>query len=310
MILSAVLYSLQNVMVRLTPRTVPLWFMLSSRGVFGCVLLLCTCPSIFSQKNSGWLLLRGVVGSMTLISGFIAVLFIPLIMYSLIISLAILWTGCLRREWRPLDLFCIAICLSGIIVSILPSLHAMHGSHSTEHKEMIIGVSMALLSSLFSAFLNLILFHVKDEDPRTVTVQNMMCLSAIPLLGMILPPRTPIAWENAPWVYLILTAMLTTGSQLSKTHALQKSTNVRVVFIRFLDPIMAICWDLFLFHIRFSTHLMIGLLLMCTGILVRYMLTSAYPTPPVVLLDKDGMTDHVAHLSEVRDDKDPLEIIL
>jgi drug/metabolite transporter (DMT)-like permease len=258
-----------------------------------------------ARKNGHWLLLRGVIGSMTLITGFIAVLFIPLIMYSLIISLAILWTGCLRMEWRMWDFFCIIICLSGIIVSILPSLRGFHSAH---HKDMIIGVSMALLSSLFSAVLNLILFHVKDEDPRTVTVQNMMCLSTIPLLGMIPPPHMPIMWDDVPWIYLIITAMLTTGSQLSKTHALQKSANVRVVFIRFLDPIMAICWDLFLFHTQFNTHLLIGLLLMCAGILIRC--ASTYFTPSIVLLDKEGMTHHVADLPEVRDDKDPLKIIL
>lgn len=301
--LSALCFSLQNVLVRLTPRTLDLPLILSFRGVFGCLLLLCTLPPIIG-KNPRWLILRGILGSVTIITGFIAVLFIPMVLFSLLFSLSILWTGLLKREWRRYDLLSIGLCLGGIGMSIVPSLrhHSLYMNHT------LIGVAMALVASFSSSIVNLILFRIKDEDPRTITMQNMFCIALLPLPGLWVEPHHHHHPIIIPWTYLIATALMTVLSQLSKNYSLQQSRSVRVIFLRFLDPLLSLGWDVFLFHLEWDPFLIASLCLLTAGFVLRLVSSVTEPALPVLLPDEDRVTEHVVDLPEVRDDKDPLEI--
>lgn len=273
MMTSAFFYSLQYLDVRTMVDVYPIWTIIFFRGASGVVstLILLGIGRIRPVSIHRWALhRRGVLGGLSILCGFHALDFLNLSIATTILSLAPLWTGifhrCVRQqEWRVPDTIGSFLCLVGLVIMSYPGFH-----EKSPHFKM--GFGLAMLSSLFTAAVNLTLYDIRDEHPLMLTFYSMLyCLlmSTGGFLWEMSVSSSSLWMPSLDLFQLTLTGLLSVLSQACKNYAIQNTKSLGVVVWRYLDIPFSILWDMVILqtHPLVTTWIGIGIILL--GCLLR-----------------------------------------
>ena len=272
MMTSAFFYSLQYLDVRTMTNVYPIWtivFFRGASGVLSTLILMCICrPTIVTS----WALhRRGLLGGLSIVCSFHALRYLNLSIATSILSLSPLWTGvfnqCHRRqEWRMIDTVGSLLCIMGMLVLSYPGFH-----EKSPHFE--IGFVAAMLSTLFTAGVNVTLYDIREEHPLMLTLHSMVYCLMMGICGF--------AWEmsmtsssSSLVLSLQLLQLTTTGalsvlSQVFKNYAIQNASGLGVVVWRYLDIPFSVVWDMVLLHNHPSPMVWIGIVIIGIGCLLR-----------------------------------------
>ena len=298
MIVSAFLYSLQNVDARFSGNVFGFWTMCVFRGLVGS--LLCAMMLLFSTKskdvsfhrNTRLLVLRSVLGGATIITSFYAILKCDLSTTTIITSTASLWTALMgyiicptKYKWEVHDLLIALWCIGGIVVL-----------SSDQHEGVFyyIGIISAILSAIFQSGVNLTIKQLDKENPAWVALWGMVGSVVLGLPGLIYEVvnekphfAQATAWE---WTSLTTTGILSAAAQYCKTHSIQISHSMSILILRYMDAIFSVVWDVFLFHERLHWQTITGISIVLSGCLVKLVLENRRQIittkPPLPLTSK------------------------
>lgn len=278
MIVSAFLYSLQNVDARFSGNVFGFWTMCVFRGLVGS--LLCAILLLFSTKktdsisfhrNIRLLVLRSILGGATIITSFFAILKCDLSTTTIITSTASLWTALLgflisptKYKWEFHDLIIALWCIGGIVVL-----------SSEQHQGVYyyVGIISAILSAIFQSGVNLTIKQLDKENPAWVALWGMVGSVVLGLPGLIYEViHEKPHFANAvalEWTSLTTTGILSAAAQYCKTHSIQISHSMSILILRYMDAIFSVLWDVFLFHERLHWQTITGISIVLSGCLAK-----------------------------------------
>jgi len=296
MIVSAFLYSLQNVDARFSGNVFGFWTMCVFRGVVGS--LLCAVMLLFSRKddtsekhhgNLRLLVLRSVLGGATIITSFFAILKCDLSTTTIITSTSSLWTALIgymisprHYKWEIHDLVIALWCFGGIVVL-----------SSDQHQGVYyyVGIVSALLSAIFQSAVNLTIKQLDTENPAWVALWGMMGSVVLGLPGLIyeLVHQRPHFGEASllEWTSLTTTGVLSAVAQYCKTYSIQTSHSMSVLILRHMDVIFSVMWDVFIFHEPLRWQTITGIVIVLLGCIGKLMVEHhKHTTRPILPLSK------------------------
>jgi drug/metabolite transporter (DMT)-like permease len=250
MVSSAFLYSIQYLDVKMISFFGP-WTISFFRGATGTAVSLLFAilyvDNVLGKKKKE-LLVRGVLGGLTLISSFIAVINLDLHVATVIIATSPLWTMfCAKKEaWRPRYTLASIACIGGLLLSLYRKDYG--------NKHIIIGTIGALCSSLLTSAVNVMVFEIKDEDTIVIVFYSMLCCLLISCPGMIYEqfhPNDNIVIASSSVCHLIelsMAGIFSFMAQSLKTRAIQLSDNLGIIILRYMDIIFSSIWDVVVFE--------------------------------------------------------------
>ena len=205
-------YSLQYASVKLAKKHSEFWTISFFRGAVGTLAALMT--ALLSKNRRGsllganpsnikWLLLRGVLGGITIISAFIAVTVrvessttirratttcltlgdalpqeVEISHATVIIATSTLWTAALavlleRGTWKWGDTFAAIFCLLGVVLVVKPT-PIWHPAKKKDDHNPLLGLCCAVLSAVSQAGVNMTIRRIKEEDTSVITLYAMV----------------------------------------------------------------------------------------------------------------------------------------
>ena len=297
MIVSAFLYSLQNVDARFSGNVFGFWTMCVFRGLVGSIL--CAMMLLFPRKstdaisfyrNTRLLVLRSVLGGATIITSFFAILKCDLSTTTIITSTASLWTALMgyiisptKYKWQVHDLLIALWCISGIVVL---------SSNQHEGVYYYVGIISAILSAIFQSGVNLTIKQLDNENPAWVALWGMVGSVVLGLPGLIYEVihQKPHFTKATPfeWTSLTTTGILSAAAQYCKTHSIQISHSMSILILRYMDALFSVLWDVFLFHERLHWQTITGISIVLSGCLLKLVIENRQQTismtPPLPLI--------------------------
>lgn len=284
MIVSAFLYSLQNVGARFSGNVFGFWTTCVCRGIIGswvcAVVLLLYHPKKQEETQWCWLLLRSFLGGSTILTSFFAIQNCGLSTTTILTSTAPLWTALMDylvspKKYRRSDLGVALWCMGGLAV-LLSDYH--HDDH------YVVGVVSALVSAILQSAVNLTIRKLDKEDPAWVALWGMAGSIILGMPGLIYETvhrQRQTHFEELEWVSLLTTGVLSATAQYCKTYSLQISHSMSVLFLRYTEVVFSVIWDVFLFHQKLPWQTTTGILLLGTGCLAK-LATDQKPNIPVL----------------------------
>jgi drug/metabolite transporter (DMT)-like permease len=134
-----------------------------------------------------------------------------------------------------------------------------------------IGFVAAMLSTLFTAGVNVTLYDIREEHPLMLTLYSMVYCLMMGTCGF--------AWEmstassslvlSMQLLQLTTTGALSVLSQVFKNYAIQNATGLGVVVWRYLDIPFSVLWDMVLLHNNPTPMVWIGIAIIGIGCLLR-----------------------------------------
>ena len=130
----------------------------------------------------------------------------------------------------------------------------------------ILGISSSIFAGLAYNFIR----KVKNTDHPLVVVLYFP-LIATPVMAVIsiFNWETPIGWE---WALLLLMGVLTQIAQINMTKALQLVEANEITAFKYLGIVFALGFDYFLFGYSYNWPVLIGILLVISGVLFNLLL--------------------------------------
>lgn len=285
MVLSAFLYSLQNVDARFSGKVFGFWSVCVSRGLVGswvCVVALLLSHWKKTDGKWWWLLARSVLGGATLLTSFFAISQCGLSTATVLTSTAPLWTVLndymmFSKNYKRSDFWIAMWCMGGLIV-------LLSGQHRGNHYYYM-GVASAIVSAILQSAVNLTIRQLDKEDPAWVALWGMSGSMVLGMPGLVYETAhgQPSFDRASPleWVSLLTTGVLSAAAQYCKTHSLQISHSMSVLYLRYTEVVFSVVWDIVLFQERFPWQTTTGILLLGTGCLAK-LATDDKPPPSLL----------------------------
>ncbi|GAB5031749.1 Hypothetical protein NocV09_00700170 [Nannochloropsis oceanica] len=263
--MSALMYSLEAVNVKLMGKDVGYWTISVWRGGVGAV---CCLTSYFATPreegtnplgqaaNRPMLALRGVTGAAAVISSFAA----------------------LTGTWSHFDTLAAICCTVGVLLVLKPSPLSSTpslppsplptGASTPILRNTPFGILMALVSAVTTAAFTVLTRYVQHENTSVVSGYVMVACILLAFPGMIYEQLTR---ENLTlshgWVstliQLFLTGVFSYAALMSKTYAMQITRKIGVIVMRYLSIFFAFGFEAFLLH-----HEVDGLALLGAAVIV------------------------------------------
>lgn len=283
MILSAFLYSLQNVAVRYSGSTFGFWTVCLIRGLVGVLFSLCWMEKCVSVHIGNWkyLMLRSILGGATILLSFYSIEKCGMTTTTAITATASIWTALLgnlmmpeKYKWSYIDIVLAVWCVAGVM-----TLSIEKDGHFSFHFSPI-------LSAICQAGVNLTIKRLDQEPATTVAFWGMMGSIVMGLPGFLYEwiekkvELSSSSHDAGGMMALFATGILSLLAQYYKTLSIQTST-MSVLVLRHMDVLFAILWDYLLFHQRFQWYNMMGVAMILTGCGVKILLKEE-KTPPVL----------------------------
>jgi len=269
MVSSAFLYSIQYLDVKIIS-FFGSWTISFFRGVTGTAVSLLLAvlyvDNILGKKRKQ-LLVRGVLGGLTLVTSFIAVVNLDLHVATVIIATSPLWTMfCAKKDtWKPRYTLASIACIGGLFLSLYRK------DYSNTH--IVIGVIGALCSSILTSAVNVMVFEIKDEDTIVIVFYSMLCCLFISCPGMIyeqLRPNGNMVIASSSICHLIelsMAGIFSFMAQSLKTRAIQLSDNIGVIILRYMDIIFSSIWDVVIFKKQMDLLDIMGMIIIIASCL-------------------------------------------
>lgn len=283
MIMSAFLYSLQNVDARYSGSIFGFWTMCFFRGFFGsflCVLFLCL-QQIYSKhldisfhRNIKLLLVRSILGGFSIITSFFAILKCDLSTTTIITSTSSLWTALIgykispdKYKWGVIDILVSLWCIGGIVIL---------STNTHENVYFYIGIISALLSAILQSCVNLTIKQLQEENPVWVALWGMVGSVVLSFPGLVYEITTTFHHQHfaratfIEWLSITTTGIVSASAQICKTHSIQISNSMSVIVLRYMDSVFSVLWDIFIFKEKFTWHTITGVVIVFAGCLFKF----------------------------------------
>jgi drug/metabolite transporter (DMT)-like permease len=269
MVVAVISFSLMNVFVKLAGR-LPVMELVFFRCGISTFLSLAVLISIKENpvgNNHRLLILRGVFGTIALLTYFITVKEMPLgtavtIQYLSPIFTAMLAMVFLKEKIRNLQWLFFLISFSGVVLikGFDPRISA--GCLAT-------GIFSALASA---AAYNFIRTLSGKEHPLVVVLHFQLIGAVTGLMFSVFGWVNPQGWE---WFYLLMIGITTQLGQVHLTKALQKEKAASVSIIQYLGVVLAVVFGVFIFHEHYSLASLIGLAMVVAGVVMDVWMRSS-----------------------------------
>ena len=276
MLVSALFYSLQNAGVVFSGDVVGFWTVCACRGVVGSLLMF-----FFMLRDRRWcprswrlVVLRSVLGGLTIVSLFFAVLRCGVAATTVLTSTSPLWAALLApkdHKWACRDLVLGVFCVVGVVLVMLGQVE-----RSDHHdRSYYTGVGSALASAIFQAGVNLTVRGMRDESPALVAFWGMFGSVVLALPGAAMEDHNATI-PTAQVISLVATGMLSALAQYCKTHALQIAKSVSVLVVRHMEVVFSLVLGVLAFHESVRWNTITG-----AGVIVAACVLRSVPlTPP------------------------------
>lgn len=280
MLVSAFLYSLQNVDARLSGNIFGFWTICFFRGMIGSFFSYFFVYSQIFSTNLKLLLIRSLLGGATIITLFFSIMKCGLSTTTVITSTSSIWTAWIgnrimpeKYKWSVRDIGITFWCIGGIFIigefqTILPYTY-------------YIGMICALLSAIFQSGVNITIKYLDKEPTMVVAFWGMMGSVLLDIPGVLYEMITMKKKQSSFLVFnknsnskiemisLFTTGILSVLAQYCKTYSIQHSKKMSVLLIRYMDIVFSIIWDIFLFHEKKKWNTFVGMAIVLSGCLLK-----------------------------------------
>lgn len=263
MLISTFFFSAMQVFVKLMPQfnSFQHLFFRSLIGWIFCVVYLKINHIPLLGKNVKFLIIRGIVGSISMFSFFYILTRIPFASSVALKYLSPIFTSIfavifLKEKIKFIQWLCFLISFFGILV--------MKGFDT---RISSFDLSIGILSAVFGGLLFIIIKKIGDDDHQLVILQYFMFISAS-VSGIISIPnwKTPNSTEL---VGLLAIGIVGFFAQNYFTKAIQSSEKVSVLSnLRYLEAAYAFVIGYFIFNETYNLQSFIGLFLIFAGLLL------------------------------------------
>ncbi|WP_460520377.1 DMT family transporter [Cyclobacterium sediminis] len=265
MLLAVCFFALMNVVVKTLPH-IPAIEIILFRSVFSFIasyLILKKKSVPVFGNNRKLLVIRGIVGSIGLITFFYTLQNIPLasavtIQYLGPIFTSILGIFIVKEKVKPKQFLFFAIAFSGVIMieGFDPRINGLF---------LVIGIT----SALFSGLAYNVIRRLKNTEHPLVIVFYFP-LVTIPIAGLIsmLYWKQPEGWD---WAFLFLVGVLSQLAQYFMTIAYQNANLAKVSNLNYLGIIFALGFGYVLFEETYNLYTYGGMLLVLTGVILNFL---------------------------------------
>ena len=263
MLISTFCFSAMQVFIKLMPQfnIFQHIFFRSLIGWILCVVYLRINKISLIGKNIKFLIIRGLVGSISMFSFFYILTRIPFASSVALKYLSPIFTSFfavifLKEKIKPIQWLCFLISFLGILV--------MKG-FDTRISTFDLGIG--ILSAVFGGLLFIIIKKIGDDDHQLVILQYFMFISAT-FSGVICLSnwKTPNLTEL---LGLLLIGVIGFFAQNYFTKAIQSSEKVSVLSnLRYLEAAYAFVIGYFIFNETYNLQSFVGLFLIFAGLLL------------------------------------------
>lgn len=263
MLLAGVFFSMMNVSVKFIPH-IPAVEIIVFRSLFSLifsflVLRKLNIPVLGNDKLG--LIIRGVVGSISLILFFYTLQRIPLasavtIQYLSPIFTTILGVFILKEKVRPLQYLFFAMAFVGAVVI-----------QGLDSRVDTLSVIFGLISSLASGVAYIMIRKLKNsEHPLVIIFYFPLVTLPFALVITYFDWVTPIGWD---WLILLWIGICTQFAQYFMTIAYQTGNVSKVSSLSYMGVLYALLFGFFLFGETFDFMSYLGMGLVVVGILLN-----------------------------------------
>lgn len=263
MLLAGIFFSMMNVSVKFIPH-IPAVEIIVFRSLFSLifsflVLRKLNIPVLGNDKLG--LIIRGVVGSISLILFFYTLQRIPLasavtIQYLSPIFTTILGVFILKEKVRPLQYLFFAMAFVGAVVI-----------QGLDSRVDTLSVIFGLISSLASGVAYIMIRKLKNsEHPLVIIFYFPLVTLPFALVITYFDWVTPIGWD---WLILLWIGICTQFAQYFMTIAYQTGNVSKVSSLSYMGVLYALLFGFFLFGETFDFMSYLGMGLVVVGILLN-----------------------------------------
>lgn len=262
MLVAVVSFSLMNVFVKLAGR-LPVMELVFFRCGISTILSMAVLLSIRENligNNHRLLILRGVFGTIALLTYFVTVKEMPLgtavtIQYLSPIFTTIIALLFLDEKVRPLQWLFFIVSFAGVVM--------IKGFDSR--------ISMTCLATgVFSAIASAVAYNfvrtLSGKEHPLVVVLHFQLIGALTGLAFSAVNWVqPAGWE---WLYLLMIGLTTQLGQVHLTKALQKDHVAKVSIMQYLGMVFAVGFGVLIFKEHYSVASLAGLALVVAGVIM------------------------------------------
>ena len=263
MLLAGIFFAMMNVSVKYIPH-IPAIEIILFRSIFSLIFsyLVLKKQGIFVfGNNKKLLIIRGVVGSIGLITFFYTLQKIPLasavtMQYLSPIFTSILGIFLLKERVRPIQFLFFAISFAGVMV--------LQGFDSRVN---LFYAGIGIISALFSGLAYNVIRKLKNTEHPLVIIFYFP-LVTLPFAAV----ASYFGWvqpQGYDWVILLWIGICTQSAQYFMTLAYQNSNVAKVANLSYLGIIYALIFGLILFGETFQILSYVGMGLVLMGILLN-----------------------------------------
>lgn len=263
MLLAGIFFAMMNVSVKFVPH-IPAVEIIVFRSIFSLVFSFVILKKlkvpVFGNDRVG-LIIRGVVGSISLILFFYTLQRIPLasavtIQYLSPIFTTILGVFILKEHVRPIQYFFFAMAFIGAVV--------IQGFDTRVDSFTVV---LGVISAFASGVAYIMIRKLKNsEHPLVIIFYFPLVTLPVALLITYFDWVTPIGWD---WLILLWIGICTQFAQYFMTIAYQTGNVSKVSSLSYLGVLYALSFGFFLFGETFDLLSYLGMGLVVIGILLN-----------------------------------------
>lgn len=263
MLLAGIFFAMMNVSVKFIPHIPAIeivWFRSIFSLIFTFVVLSNKGISVFGN-NKGNLIIRGIVGSISLILFFYTLQRIPLasavtMQYLSPIFTTILGVFILKEKVRPIQFLYFAMAFAGVLII-----------QGVDPRIDPLSAAMGIVSGLSAGLAyNMIRKLKTSEHPLVIVFYFPLVTLPIASIIMYFDWVMPMGWD---WVILLWIGFCTQSAQYFMTVAYQTGNLARVSSISYMSVLYALIFGFFLFGETFPFASYVGMALVLVGILLN-----------------------------------------
>lgn len=268
MTLSSFTYSLQNLTVKYSSKFATFWTITCLRGCVGaCFGILLSGSNIFQKEHIYILLLRGLLGGVTITTAFFAISNTNLLPATVILSTAPLWTALISRvikkgqsTWTFSDFISSVECIGGIVLVT---------SHKrTKSYNGYLGICAAVTSAISQGGVNVLVKCTGDTPPPVVVFYGTAGSILVTLPGLIYEEISGISISSLTTqsvVPILTVGCLSFFAQFFKTRAIQISNGWYILILRYLEIVFSCIYEALIFKTTLLWQDYVGSLLVLVG---------------------------------------------
>ncbi|WP_339879410.1 DMT family transporter [uncultured Algoriphagus sp.] len=263
MLLAGIFFAMMNVSVKYIPH-IPAIEIIVFRSIFSLIfsyLVLKKQKVNVFGNNKKWLIIRGVVGSIGLISFFYTLQNIPLasavtIQYLSPIFTTLFGVYLLKEKVKPIQFLFFAISFAGVLL--------IQGVDA--RVDMFWG-TVGIVSAIFSGLAYNVIRKLKNtEHPLVIIFYFPLVTLPFALIVSAFGWVNPVGWD---WAILLFIGICTQTAQYFLTIAYQNSDVSKVASLTYIGIVYALIFGFFFFEETFPAIVYVGMGLVLIGILLN-----------------------------------------